>query len=355
MTYELCVRFGFDAAEIAERVGLVGLNSRNCSQLGPRLQELVIQPNAGAIIDTFLASLVKSEQFNRIVGEHSDAARFSEMFEHYLLSLGVDIAQSRYFEERLRIGTVHQRIGVPQSMYQCHFQLLQGLLIRHIPQNMRRDGDSFDDMVEFILKVTALDMSLAVDSYTNSSMHGLRTSLDVQRGESERLRQLALTDWLTELHNHSHSRHLLEKALLRSRIERSPLCIVMADLDHFKSINDRYGHLVGDEVLKIAASRMLSGARAGDEICRYGGEEFLFILQGTDLAMAREVAERVRSRINGDAMRSRKAEIILSLSLGIAQARDGDSVDALIERADAALYEAKQAGRDCVRTESQNA
>ena len=100
---------------------------------------------------------------------------------------------------------------------------------------------------------------------------------------------------------------------------------------------------------------MLSGARANDEICRYGGEEFLFILQGTDMAMATEVAERVRSRINGDSMRSKKAEVALSLSLGIAQARDDDNVDRLIERADAALYTAKQAGRNCVRIEPQNA
>jgi diguanylate cyclase (GGDEF)-like protein len=352
VTFELCERFGFDAAEIAGRISLVGLAGQESLSLSQKLQESVIRPNSGVIVDTFLSSLIESEQFTEIVSKHSDATRLKGMFEHYLLGLSVDFAQPQYFEDRLRIGSVHQAVGIPQSLYQCSFQSLQGLLIRHVPDDMRRDSSEFDEMVQFILNITALDMSLAIDSYTTSSLSGLERSLKDQRGESERLRHLALTDWLTGLHNHSHSRHLLEKAMLRSRMENSLLCIIMADLDHFKKINDRYGHLVGDEVLKIAASRMLSGARAEDEICRYGGEEFLIILQGTDITMATEVAERVRSRINGDAMHSQKAKISLSLSLGIAQARDDDEVDTLIERADAALYEAKQAGRDCVCLEA---
>jgi len=126
----------------------------------------------------------------------------------------------------------------------------------------------------------------------------------------------------------------------------------MADLDHFKEINDIYGHLAGDEVLQIAAGRMTSAARAGDEICRYGGEEFLFILQNTDVAEGIEVAERVRGRINGDSVHSGDEEIELTLSLGLAQASSNDTVDSLIERADKALYAAKRAGRDCVRLET---
>ena len=105
--------------------------------------------------------------------------------------------------------------------------------------------------------------------------------------------------------------------------------------------------------MRIAAARMVSGARNGDEIARYGGEEFLFILENTDLDAGVEVAERVRVRINGDAIHSRGESLRVSLSLGLAAARETDSVDALIERADAALYAAKLAGRDCVRCETQ--
>lgn len=206
-------------------------------------------------------------------------------------------------------------------------------------------------MLHFILKITSLDMSLAVESYCSARVSGLKRSLASERDKSDRLSKLAVTDWLTNLHNHSYSRRCLEAALGLARKERSPLCVIMADLDHFKEINDAYGHLVGDEVLQIAAGRMISAARTGDEICRYGGEEFLFILQNTDIVGGKEVAERVRARINGDAVHSYDKQIELTLSLGLAQASSNDTVNSLIERADKALYAAKRAGRDCVRLE----
>ena len=103
---------------------------------------------------------------------------------------------------------------------------------------------------------------------------------------------------------------------------------------------------------------VLSKKKQNDEICRYGGEEFLFVLADTDLASAAEVAERVRGRVDADAIRHRSASIRASVSLGIAKARGEDTVDDLIARADAALYAAKLAGRNCVmleRAEPQNA
>ena len=351
--YELCESRDFDADAIARRLELLALASPESRAPGIALQNLVVRPNAALIVDSFYDSLVGIEEFNNIVNTHSDAEKLKDTQQRYLLSLGVEIDQPRYFEERLRIGCVHQRIGVPQSLYQCSFQTLQCLLIRHIPPQIRSDQFAFEEMIQFILKITALDMSLAVESYCDARMIGLETSLKSERGERERLHHLAVTDWLTELHNHSYTRHFLAEALNRAKHEKSPLCVIMADLDHFKKINDVHGHLVGDQVLRIAAARMISSARAGDEIGRYGGEEFLFILQNTDIAEGEDVAERVRMHINSDAIHGRDAEVMVSLSLGIAQARENDDVNALIDRADAALYAAKLAGRDCVRIEAQ--
>jgi len=359
--FELCESRGFDATAIAQRLNLVGLAGTESHAQGTALQDLVIKPNADAIVNDFYDSLVGTEGFGKFVRGDSGAAKLKDTQRRYLLSLGVDFDKPQYFEERLRIGSVHQRIGVPQSVYQCSFQSLQYLLIRNIPRQLRLHDASFAEMIQFILKIAALDMSLAVESYFAASMFGLEDSLKNVRGESERLHHreserlhhLAVTDWLTDLHNHSYSRQFLADALDRAREEESPLCVIMADLDHFKAINDSYGHLVGDHVLRIAAARMISGARDGDEIARYGGEEFLFILENTDLAEGGEVAERVRARINSDAINSRNEQIRVSLSLGIAEAHEADTVDTLIDRADAALYAAKVAGRDCVRFETQ--
>jgi len=331
--FELCESRGFDATAIAQRLNLVGLAGTESLAQGTALQDLVIRPNANAIVDDFYDSVVGTEGFGKFVRGDSGAAKLKGTQKRYLLSLGVNFDKPQYFEERLRIGSVHQRIGVPQSVYQCFFQSLQYL--------------------QFILKIAALDMSLAVESYFAARMFGLENSLKSVRGESERLHHLAVTDWLTDLHNHSYSRQFLANALGRAREKESPLCVIMADLDHFKAINDSHGHLVGDHVLRIAAARMVSGARDGDEIARYGGEEFLFILENTDISEGGEVAERVRARINSDAINSKNEQIRLSLSLGIAEAHEADTVDTLIDRADAALYAAKVAGRDCVRFETQ--
>lgn len=351
MIFALCERSGFDADGIAERLNLVGLGEPESREHGYALQDMVIRPNADSIVDSFYASLAENGTFNSIVSKYSDSERLKGIQQRYFLKLGVDCDQSQYFEERLRVGSIHQRIGVPQSIYQCSFQRLQGLLLQHMPPRVRRDHDAFETMLQFILKITALDASLAVESYCAARMSGFEESLKSVRSEKERLHHLAITDWLTNLHNHSYCRHLLAEALDRAGAEKLPLCVIMADVDHFKKINDTYGHLVGDEVLRIAAARMVSGARAGDEIGRYGGEEFLFVLKNTALEEGMDVAERVRERINSDATHSRDAEIWVSLSLGIAQARECDDVDTLIERADEALYAAKLAGRNCVRRE----
>ncbi len=346
--FELCERRGFDEDEITRRLSLVGLASPASLAQGKAFQDIVVRPNVDAIVDIFSDSLSRLEEFDNIVGDQSSIRRLKETQRRYLLSLAVDFDKHQYFEERLRIGTVHQRIGVLQSLYQCSMQVLQCLLIRHIPQQVRRDQLAFEEMIQFILKITALDTSLAVQSYCASRVLDLEKSLHIADGERESLHHLAITDWLTNLHNHSYSRYFLGEALDRAKADNQALCVVMADMDHFKRINDTHGHLVGDRVLQIAAARMLSGARDGDEICRYGGEEFLFVLQNTDIAEGEEVAERVRTRISSDAVQARSEEIKISLSLGVAQARAEDSVDTLIDRADAALYAAKLSGRDCV-------
>jgi two-component system cell cycle response regulator len=349
--FELCESRGFDAASIAQRLNLVGLAGLECHPQGEALQELVIRPNADAIAGSFYDSVARIEKIGDFVNASSDSSGLKGAQKRYLLGLGVGFDTSRYFEERLRIGSVHQKIGVPQSLYQCSFQVLQNLLIRNIPQQLRLNDSSFEEMINFILKISALDMSLAVESYCAAKTIALEKSLKNVRGERERLHHLAVTDWLTELHNHSFSRQFLAEALICAKVEGSPLCVIMADLDHFKAINDAHGHLVGDHVLRIAAARMMSGARDGDEIARYGGEEFLFILPDTDIKAGGDVAERVRLHIKSDEIQSGNEQIRVSLSLGVAETRAFDTVDTLIARADAALYEAKHAGRDCVRFE----
>jgi diguanylate cyclase (GGDEF)-like protein len=123
----------------------------------------------------------------------------------------------------------------------------------------------------------------------------------------------------------------------------------MGDLDHFKAVNDRYGHLAGDQVLRSFGALLTANARASDIICRYGGEEFLLILPGMTKAGARQRAEHVRQAMAANIVSYRHHQITVTTSLGIATyPTDGRTEDALIASADSALYAAKAQGRNRV-------
>ena len=130
--------------------------------------------------------------------------------------------------------------------------------------------------------------------------------------------------------------------------EDNPLCLIMADLAFFKKINDTYGHVVGDLVLRNVAQRMRTVVRDFDMIGRFGGEEFVIIMINTDLALATIIADRVRQGIMNAPFHIKEFNITVTISLGVAMLRRGESKEALLERADAALYEAKRMGRNRV-------
>jgi two-component system, cell cycle response regulator len=163
----------------------------------------------------------------------------------------------------------------------------------------------------------------------------------------EALRHQATRDALTGLLNRGLVLDGLARELHRAEREQKPLSVVIADLDHFKRINDTHGHPAGDAVLRHAADRMRSALRGYDLVGRYGGEEFLVVLPGCDPERARQVAERLREAMAAEPMPTGNAEVHVTVSLGIACAT-GEGVDsvALIQAADDALYRAKANGRN---------
>jgi diguanylate cyclase (GGDEF)-like protein len=128
-----------------------------------------------------------------------------------------------------------------------------------------------------------------------------------------------------------------------------PLSLLMVDIDHFKQVNDRYGHAVGDEAIMAVAQACASGKRQSDIVGRLGGEELAILLPETDLAQATIVAERVRQTIAGQVMMAHKVHFRITASVGMAEASVSMSgIDVLMRAADQALYQAKEQGRNCV-------
>lgn len=171
-----------------------------------------------------------------------------------------------------------------------------------------------------------------------------------QRRLLAEVQQMATTDSLTGLYNRRQFFRLGEDELERARRYRHPICVMMVDIDHFKAINDNYGHTIGDQVLCAIAKRMLGGLRRSDVAGRYGGEEFAMVLPETDAtAAAAVVGERLRSAVACQPIDTAEGALPVSISVGVAAVRTGAEtlLDAL-SRADAALYAAKRAGRNLV-------
>lgn len=169
---------------------------------------------------------------------------------------------------------------------------------------------------------------------------------EVVLSSRRRVRHLANIDSLTRLPNRAFTTKLL-CAELAERSASEPLSVLLIDIDHFKQINDRFGHAAGDEVLATLASRMQNALRPDDVIGRWGGEEFLAILRDTRLPTAARVAERLRKTIESDPVVFKKLTLNVSISVGAVQSHD-ETLDQIVDRADLAMYEAKNSGRNVV-------
>ncbi len=163
----------------------------------------------------------------------------------------------------------------------------------------------------------------------------------------EETQLLALTDGLTGLYNRRHASKRLEEEIARARRNKTGLCVAMCDVDHFKAINDEFGHSAGDRVLQQIARSLTEYVRRNDIVARWGGEEFLVIFSEIKLTAARIVAERLRGRLANTPQVDGGPDKI-SVSIGLARLGSGSTADTLIEEADQALYRAKARGRNRV-------
>ncbi|MHB2015868.1 MAG: GGDEF domain-containing protein [Candidatus Xenobia bacterium] len=192
--------------------------------------------------------------------------------------------------------------------------------------------------------------SLAGALSLTSALMALQGEIKRLRDENHRLREQATHDALTGLTNRLGLQEQLEQDRRQSRRRRMAMGIILADLDHFKSINDTYGHPVGDEVLRETGRRLAEHVRLGDTVGRYGGEEFLIVLPSCQARDVADAAERLRIAIASTPIETECGLIPVTLSLGAA-VTDPDlfePLDAIIHAADEALYRAKRGGRNRV-------
>jgi diguanylate cyclase len=214
------------------------------------------------------------------------------------------------------------------------------------------DRDQIKTVVETLVRSTremqegkkALEDRLRT---SKQEISNLQQNLEAIRAES-------LTDPLTGLGNRKYFDRALDAAVQLAIKQSEPLSLMMLDIDHFKSFNDNYGHLTGDQVLRLVGQSLKQAIKGRDTMARYGGEEFAVVLPDTDLAKAMVVAEQIRRTVMArDLKKKSTGETLgrITVSVGVSMLQPGDDMDTLIERADACLYAAKRGGRNRVISE----
>jgi len=275
-----------------------------------------------------------------------DLGRYPEVraaLDHGRPVLVEDVHTSPLLESVRPLWRAEQRVPGPRSALAVPFvveRVQAGVL------HLRRSGTDRpplgpDDvaLAEAVVRVAAASIERA-------------RLIDHTREENARLAALAHTDPLTQTLNRRALTTRLVEELGRARRYHSPLTLLVVDLDHFKAVNDRYGHLAGDEVLREMATLLQELVRSVDVVARYGGEEFVVVLPETTIDGGRAFADRLRERVEGQAFATGgRTRVRLTASVGVAAypSPGVDSVETLFARADAALYQAKEEGRNRVR------
>jgi diguanylate cyclase len=204
------------------------------------------------------------------------------------------------------------------------------------------------------LAAATLDMANHNQRLTNELQRST-AEIDTLRTSLESVRVESLTDSLTGLSNRRMFDETLRMRIDEARAQRSELCLLLCDIDHFKRFNDTWGHHTGDQILRFLASAMQAHARPDFLVARHGGEEFAMILPRLNARAAAQIAEVLRAAIQAKRLRRRSTNEDLgqvTVSMGVARLQPGDTPQGLVERADACLYASKRNGRNQVTTDA---
>ncbi|KAA0124163.1 diguanylate cyclase [Methylobacterium sp. P1-11] len=222
--------------------------------------------------------------------------------------------------------------------------------LRGVAQDLSQGLPSRARFAEIVATLVATTREVAANNrILEARMRETRSEIETLREKLEATRRESLTDALTGLANRKHFEETLKASMEAARARTTPMSLIILDIDFFKRFNDLYGHLTGDQVLRLVAIVMRENAGKQAQLARFGGEEFGIILPGVDRVAAKQVAETVRASVMGRELVKRSTGESLgkvTISLGVAVLRPGDTPASLMERADLCMFAAKRAGRN---------
>jgi diguanylate cyclase len=347
-TRSLCDQLQITAEELQTRLAFLSFGAQD----GRNLVEIrdVISSCVDELIGAFYDHLLQFEELRGILSDPKLVKRLKGSQRQYLLSLGQLGDGVEYAEARLRIGLTHERVGLKQKWYLGAYHKLFELILQRLITRYPGDAGSLSSLILTLNKIITLDEIFVVETYYQTTMQRLEGSLEELNEAHRQLIEVSRLDPLTQANNRRALMESLELELRRSLRYHHPFALLFLDIDHFKEINDRYGHAFGDKVLQRIVGVARGQVRPPDIIGRYGGEEFAIGLVECSLEGAQRIAERIRLRIAESSMVWEQNVASVTVSIGIAMLTPNvDRVETLIDRADQALYEAKAGGRNRVK------
>jgi diguanylate cyclase len=273
------------------------------------------------IYDTYLSPARLTDRFDNVGGQIVDE------IDQVMSMIDVAVGSATHYTESLAHAT--QSLGTT------------------------KDRDGLRSIVETLVRATR-DMEVN-NSRLEQSLKASKQEINQLQVNLEAVRHESLTDPLTSLANRKYFDQTLDKSIAQSAATGEPVSLLMTDIDHFKAFNDTFGHLTGDQVLRLVALAVKQNVKGQDVAARYGGEEFAVILPNTGLRAALTVADHIRRAVmTKELMKRSTGEHLgrVTVSIGVAAVQKGETSQSLIERADSCLYAAKRSGRNRVMCET---
>ena len=249
-----------------------------------------------------------------------------------------------------RHGEALEQLGRALAWFESLGARDQAARVLRILSQAHEALDQVSEALACIRKAGAIEQALrSEEAESRARALAARRRLDQARVETERYRRLAMEDSLTGLANRRQLDERLEALVREAHKSGTVVSVALADVDHFKGINDRFSHAVGDEVLRCVGEILRSHCRLGDLVGRYGGEEFMMVFRHLEIRAAAEICERVRRSIEGWDWKSIHPQLRVTLSMGLSSSASLDDPHAILDAADHWLYEAKHHGRNQIQ------
>ncbi|HTN01271.1 MAG TPA: diguanylate cyclase [Planctomycetaceae bacterium] len=336
-----------DELEIHRKLSMFGLTEIDVHRLS--MARPTIRLHTDEIINSFYAHVSEYPELVQFIPDLNTLRGLRIAMKHYVDGFGENFETPEYFARQRRVGMVHEKIGIRPGWYMAAFTYLGMTIKSFVTREFTGSPAELAEMLESIQKICQLDATLAIETYHLSAMErieGLMTQLERDQDE---IRRIAQTDPLTGLLNRRYFLEKLEAEFHRCKNFGRPLCVMLLDLDNFKSINDRYGHPVGDDVLQATGQVLRENVRGTDWCGRIGGEELAIVLPECNLATANLIGDRIRLAIRALEFGEESTRFSPSVSIGLCGITyDFHESAAMLKLADDALYRAKKDGKNRV-------